>query len=479
MVAETFDPRTTRFDVVIVDEASQADLNALIPLYMARQVVIVGDHEQVTPLGVGKEQTVLENLRKSMLHDFPNAHLFDAMSSIYDIGRQAFGDAVRLVEHFRSVPEIIEFSNRLAYEGKIRPLRAASSTHIKPACVPYRVEGKREGDVNQREAEVIVSLIRAMTRHPAYAGKTIGVISMVKEDQALLIQSMLHKCIDSVELERRRILAGISAEFQGDERDIMLLSLVDSAGGEATLRTLREGAYELVKKRYNVAASRARDQLWVVHSFDAHRDLKPDDLRFQLLQHAMDPASALRSVNPDDTKPESELEREVAKRLSEAGFRTNLRMSVGHCRIGMVVKGAGDKRLAVECDGDRYRSLESLAEDAARQAILERLGWQFVRIRGSAFYRDPDASLRRVFDRLDEMGIRPTKEITEREEGPEDDMSLEKTLMAELEGLRESAAASPSLSSSQSGATSTSDAATGSVSTSAPASKPRRFRRTR
>jgi very-short-patch-repair endonuclease len=242
---------------------------------------------------------------------------------------------------------------------------------------------------------------------------------------------------------------------------------------------LREGAYELVKKRYNVAASRARDQLWVVHSFDAHRDLKPDDLRFQLLQHAMDPASALRSVNPDDTKPESELEREVAKRLSEAGFRTNLRMSVGHCRIGMVVKGAGDKRLAVECDGDRYRSLESLAEDAARQAILERLGWQFVRIRGSAFYRDPDASLRRVFDRLDEMGIRPTKEITEREEGPEDDMSLEKTLMAELEGLRESAAASPSLSSSQSGATSTSDAATGSVSTSAPASKPRRFRRTR
>ncbi len=81
---------------MIVDEASQADLNALIPLYMARQVVIVGDHEQVTPLGVGKEQVVLENLRKTMLHEFPNAHLFDAMSSIYDIGRQAFGDAVRL-----------------------------------------------------------------------------------------------------------------------------------------------------------------------------------------------------------------------------------------------------------------------------------------------------------------------------------------------------------------------------------------------
>jgi very-short-patch-repair endonuclease len=439
MVAETFDPRATRFDLVIVDEASQADLNALIPLYMARQVVIVGDHEQVTPLGVGKEQTALENLRKSMLHDFPNAHLFDAMSSIYDIGRQAFGDAVRLVEHFRSVPEIIAFSNQLSYDGKIRPLRAANSTHIKPACVPYPVEGTREGDVNPREAETIVSLIKAMTLHPAYAGKTIGVISMVKEDQALLIQSLLHKRIDSVELERRRILAGISAEFQGDERDIILLSMVDSSAGDASLRTLREGAFELVKKRYNVAASRAKDQLWIVHSFDVHHDLKPDDLRFQLLQHARDPGAALQIFNPDSYRPESPLEREVAKRLLDAGFRVKQNMSVGHFHIDMVVEGEG-KRLAVECDGDRYRSPESFAEDAARQAVLERLGWQFMRIRGSAFYRDADAALQRVFDRLKELGIEPQKTAAEAETEAAS-TPIGKTLIEELEELRDTSTA--------------------------------------
>jgi very-short-patch-repair endonuclease len=427
MVAETFDPRATRFDVVIVDEASQADLNALIPLYMARQVVIVGDHEQVTPLGVGKEQVVLENLRKTMLHGFPNAHLFDAMSSIYDIGRQAFGDAVRLVEHFRSVPEIIGFSNRLSYDGKIRPLRASSSTQVKPACVPYKVDGRREGDVNPREADAIVSIIEAMTRHPAYAGKTIGVISMVKEDQALLIQSLLHKRIDSVELERRRILAGISAEFQGDD---------------STLRTLREGAFELVKKRYNVAASRARDQLWVVHSFDADHDLKPDDLRFQLLQHVRDPASMLRASGPVDTRPESPLEQEVVRRLRELGYRVNLRMSVGHFRIGMVVEGEDEQRLALECDGDRYSSLDSLADDAARQSILERLGWQFMRIRGTAFYRDPDTALRRVFDRLNELGIEPLREgVT-----PAEEVSAGETLIRELHEIREGEAAAALLS---------------------------------
>jgi very-short-patch-repair endonuclease len=359
------------------------------------------------------------------------------MSSIYDIGRQAFGDAVRLVEHFRSVPEIIGFSNQLSYEGKIRPLRASSATQIKPACVALKVVGRPGGDVNPREAEANVSLIKAMTKHPAYAGKTIGVISMVKEDQALLIQSLLHKRIDSVELERRRILAGISAEFQGDERDVMFLSLVDSSpGDESTLRTLREGAFELVKKRYNVAASRARDQIWVVHSFDADRDLKPDDLRFQLLQHAKDPASTLRASRSVDARPESPLEQEVVRRLREAGYHVNLRMNVGHFRIGMVVEGEDEKRLAVECDGDRYSSLESLTDDAARQGILERLGWQFVRIRATAFYRDPDGALRRVFDRLQELGIEPMRDG----DAPSEDASAGTTLIEDLEGLRASEA---------------------------------------
>jgi superfamily I DNA and/or RNA helicase len=290
IMAESFDPRTTRFDVVIVDEASQADLNALIPLYLGKQVIVVGDHEQVTPLGVGKGRSMLENLRKSMLQDIPNAHLFDHLSSIYDIGRQSFGDAIRLVEHFRCVPEIIAFSNQLSYEGQIRPLREANSTDLKPACVACRVDGIREGDINRVEARRIIDTIKAMIRHPRYAGKTIGIISLLGEAQALLIQSLLHKEIDGVEIANRRIQAGISGEFQGDERDIVFLSMVDSAPAEGPLRTTGEGAFELIKKRYNVAASRARDQLWVVHSFDP--DPSPEARRHSAQAASARPRSA-------------------------------------------------------------------------------------------------------------------------------------------------------------------------------------------
>lgn len=404
IMAESFDPRSTRFDVVIVDEASQADLNALIPLYLGKQVIVVGDHEQVTPLGVGRGQAMLGNLRNAMLQDIPNAHLFDHMSSIYDIGRQSFGAAIRLVEHFRCVPEIIAFSNQLSYEGQIRPLRESNSTDIKPACVACHVDGIREGDTNRTEARRIIDTIKAMLRHPTYADKTIGVISMLGEAQALLIQSLLHKEIPGVEIANRRIQAGISGEFQGDERDIIFLSMVDSPPSEGMLRTTGAGAFELIKKRYNVATSRARDQLWVVHSFDPNHHLAANDIRLKLLQHLRDPLAYLRANEQEVGRAESRFERDVLKRLTDAGFRVRSQWPVGYYRIDMVVEGAG-RRLAIECDGDRYHPMEKLAEDMARQAILERLGWQFVRIRGSAFYRNGETAMRPIFDRLAELEI--------------------------------------------------------------------------
>lgn len=63
-VAETFDPRKTRFDVVIVDEASQCDPTSLFALYLGNQTIIVGDDEQVTPVAVGVQSQEVANLIK-------------------------------------------------------------------------------------------------------------------------------------------------------------------------------------------------------------------------------------------------------------------------------------------------------------------------------------------------------------------------------------------------------------------------------
>ena len=74
-------------------------------------------------------------------------------------------------------------------------------------------------------------------------------------------------------------------------------------------------------------------------------------------------------------------------------------------RIDLVVEGM-QGRLAVECDGDRWHGPDQFEYDVARQRDLERVGWQFVRIRGSDFYRDPIEALVPLWDKLDYLGIR-------------------------------------------------------------------------
>jgi len=408
-VVENFDPRKTRFDVVIIDEASQSDVMALVAFYLGKTVVVVGDHEQVSPSAVGQEIAVVQNLIDQFLRGIPNADLYDGQTSVYDLARQSFGDTIRLVEHFRCVTDIIQFSNDLSYDGDIKPLRDASRVAIKPHTVAYRVEGSaRDGKLNRREAEVIASLALAALEQPEYQknefreNTTFGAVSLVGEEQALEIDRLLRTYIPPSVYEKHRFLCGTPAQFQGDERDVMFLSVVDTPTG--TPLPFRD--QQMFKQRYNVAASRARDQMWVVHSLNAHTDLRGGDLRRRLIEHAHDPTVLLRAYEEKERKTESPFEREVLKRLVRAGYQVTPQWKVGARRIDLVVEGSG-RRLAVECDGDRFHPLEKLGEDMERQAVLERLGWIFVRIRGSVFFRDAERAMKPVFDKLHELEIEP------------------------------------------------------------------------
>ena len=412
-VTKNFHPVRDKFDVIIVDEASQEDVLGLVPLYMAKKVIVVGDDEQVTPLDVGGLQEPIQQLINQWLVDLPSFNLFDLKTSVYDRAQIAFGSVIRLKEHFRCVPEIIQFSNSLCYNYTIKPLRESASTIVKPALVAHRVQGFSDGKVNKTEAQEIVDLISACVELPEYDGKSIGVISMVGEKQSDLISDMLRNRLPPAVYDQRRILCGNPAQFQGDERDIIFLSLVDSKDdGAGPLSLKQDGADGMYKKRFNVASSRAKDQLWVVYSLDAQTQLKPNDIRRRLIEHAIDPSNLMNQLNAGLVKTESPFEAEVFKILSGHGYRVTPQWQVGAYRIDMVAEGNG-KRLAIECDGERWH-YDKAEEDLARQALLERLGWSFVRIRGSVFYRDKtlgrQVALRPLLQRINEIGIEPFNE---------------------------------------------------------------------
>jgi very-short-patch-repair endonuclease len=94
------------------------------------------------------------------------------------------------------------------------------------------------------------------------------------------------------------------------------------------------------------------------------------------------------------------------KRLIAEGYRVTPHWKIGTFRLDLVVEGGG-KRLAIECDGDRYHPLEKLPEDMDRQSVLERMGWIFTRIRSSEFLRNPTRAMKPVFEKLEVLEIPP------------------------------------------------------------------------
>lgn len=406
-VVESFNPAENRFDIVIIDEASQSDVMALTALYLGEKAIIVGDNEQVSPLSIGERTEDMDRLIREYLYDIPNDKLYSGKFSLYDLAQATGYQPIRLKEHFRCVPDIIQYSNILSYNGQIKPLRDDSQVMVKPALVPYRVEGAiSKNKINEKEAEAIVSLILACCEMEEYKDKTFGVITLRGEKQAAVIDRMLQKRMSPSEYSKREILCGNSANFQGDERDIIFLSMVDTNEGEGPLRFNGYGPDDLYKKRYNVAVSRAKDQIWLVYSLDTEEDLKPGDIRKELINYFKNPHGKDIEYQRRSLEAESEFEKEVMKYLIFKGYKIVPQWQVGAYRIDMVAI-YGDKKVAIECDGERWHGEDKIEEDMFRQSILERLGWTFIRIRGSEFYSNKEETIELVIKKLEALKVYP------------------------------------------------------------------------
>ncbi len=161
-------------------------------------------------------------------------------------------------------------------------------------------------------------------------------------------------------------------------------------------------------QRFNVAASRARDRMYLVRSVELEHLSKADRLRRSLIAHFATPfAQDELRVEDLRTLCESPFEREMYDELTQRGYWITPQVRVGQYRIDMVVEGHNDARLAVECDGDKYHGADKWADDMQRQRVLERAGWVFWRCFASAFIRRRRDMLDDLVKTLAERGIEP------------------------------------------------------------------------
>ena len=407
------------FDVVIVDEASQCGPEALIVHYLAKKVIIVGDSEQVAPENVGVQVGNVQRLRELYLGNIPFADSLGREDTLFTNAELRLRERVFLKEHFRCMPEIIQFCNDLCYapqRKRLTPLRQYGADRLEPPVNTIFVEGgyrdrssrsEKLEKTNHPEAKKVVETILNCHVEPEYKGKTFGVISMLGDEQSKLIEGMLMKELAPTDYENRKLLCGTPATFQGDERNVIFMTMVDSP--ESGLRAVTK---DFDKRRFNVGVSRAKDQLWVFHSF-RESDLKNNCFRHRLLNYCRNPRRVFEEGSIGDC--ESEFERNVYTDISSKGYKVVPQVRVAGKRIDLVIEGMR-ARLAVECDGDKWHGADRWDEDMERQRTLERCGWKFWRVRGSEYYRDPEGALNLLWDTLEGMKIYPHGVDTNSEE---------------------------------------------------------------
>ena len=415
-IAEQLQIRRDMFDVVIVDEASQAGLEATFLQYLAPKMVVIGDDKQVSPTAVGVDQQQLRDLANQYLADDPYRSAWqDPQRSLFDEAKIRYRGLLTLTEHRRCVPEIIGFSNRVAYEPdgiRLLPVRQYGADRLEPIRAVH-VGGTVEGTtnkVNALEVEAVVEQLEKCLTDPRYDGKTFGVISLLGTAQAKAIERRLLERVAPEDWAARKLQCGDSADFQGAERDVMFLSMVAGASDRVVPLTR-----DMFVQRYNVAASRARDQMWVFHSIPLAALSNPEDMRFQLLDHCYGVMSADRSEGvlttsvPPDVRVEpfnSLFEQRVANRLLGLGYAVAPAYSVERLRLDLVVVGA-QSRLALLCEGDTWQGAPTYERDLAIQRDLERCGWHLHRVRESAFYANEPRTMAALLARLRALDIAP------------------------------------------------------------------------
>ena len=423
-VADTIKAQPDIYDVVIVDEASQSGPEALFLQYIASKIVVVGDAKQISPTSF-LDQSDVELLRQRLIPDIPHGDRLGPPHSFFDQAYIRYSTHIQLREHFRCMPEIIQFCNNLCYsQSPLLPLKQFGAGRLCPTIATvYIRNGYQKGTsskaLNHEEATAITRKVIELCRDQQYQGKTFGIISLLGDNQAKLILKLLTEQLSPKEMSDFNITCGDAYAFQGDERDVIFLSMVAAQGDRPRISTLSDPKAE---RRFNVAVSRAKEQMWLFHSFSLS-EVSPNCLRHRFLKYCLHPSpnNVIAGIDIDDLRRQASIfprnqievpdpfdswfEVDVFFQIIDRGFRVIPQYQMAGYHIDLMVMGMKGS-LAVECDGDIWHGPEQYDADMARQRQLERSGCVFWRILGSEYYLNPQDALNSLWILLEQMQIR-------------------------------------------------------------------------
>lgn len=395
------------FDVLIMDESSQSSVFSISALSRAKKVIIVGDDKQISPTNAFTSIEAMNDLRAKYLKNNNWDLQISRDTSIYDIIQTICGNKkITLTEHFRCLPEIINYSNKEYYNMEINPLKVRGNENtiekpIKTIYVHNATCQKISNQIyNQAEIDRILLLIGEIANDKQYDNKSIGIIALLKGSSRYIqkLTELIMQKFGEDFINSRKIKVGNTPDFQGDERDVIILGMVISSITEAGEKySFRSLTTQEDDKSFNVAASRAKEQMILVHSVTLD-ELSSKCNRYRLLNYCLNYDS--EKEQEYEKLFESTFEKDVYNYLTFKNYKLEPQFKVGNYRIDFVLTNDNNQKIAIECDGDIYHGINELEHDLERQSILERCGWKFARIRASEFYYNKEESIRKLIDTI-------------------------------------------------------------------------------
>jgi len=387
------------FDLVIIDEASQCDIASIMPLlYRAKRAVIIGDPQQlrhIAGLSSMEDRTLLE--KHELVEGYSTWNY--SQNSVFDLASSLClsTNVVSLRDHHRSHADIIGFSNRTFYEGRLRVAtrydRLVRPPLDGPAVRWIDVRGRAHRPatgslINDIEAKSVVDELRRLVLEQGYRG-TVGIVSPFRAQ----VNRMRDLVVQDGALDRAVTQADFIVDtahgFQGDERDVILFSpVLTTAAPDSSKRFLGK-----TRNLFNVAITRARAALVIVGDEGAARNggipLLTDFARY--VSELRDSVGETPPAYERDLGPEyprvsnpadvSDWERLLYRTLYRAGIRTIPQYVEEKYRLDLALID-GARRLDIEVDGEHHRNPwtgELSRRDMIRNQRLMELGWDVMR----------------------------------------------------------------------------------------------------
>ncbi|MBP3923614.1 AAA family ATPase [bacterium] len=380
------------FDVAIIDEASQCDIASCFPiLYRAKRAVIVGDDKQLPHLSFlekAKEQSFLSQYgipdKYQLMWRFRSNSMFD-LADYYSM------NSVMLDEHFRSLPPIINFSSDEFYSGRIRAMRKDRPEERAMEIIEVP-DGKVDFDAtrNLPEVEALVKKLYEIVvedeRKNPDNPVSIGIISPFRA-QVEQLKVSVAKVLSDHMMKKHQIEIGTAHTFQGDERDIILISWAFADNSFPQSITFLQKP-----NLFNVAVTRARFKN--INFVSRNPKELPDGLFRDYVNYIYEyqnKQQAIQNNEIDENLYKNFLEKEIANDIRTLEHKVRAGVDIAGLSADLLV----DDKFVIEVDGVED-NIKSPVSNMKKQSILERSGFVVKRIT----YREWQYSSKACLDRV-------------------------------------------------------------------------------